>query len=245
MQPRLALLGLVLICSNCADRVGFKYDASRFPLERISQTTFGKGEPTIPDGPFAYASRAEEDLQQVSGVWRPSGAVQYFGTRTYYGEPKTRSWMIQIYRRANDRVASSIRTAENGYQAKLGKTINASARIYPRFERKRFRWGEAVSFLVQYQNDNTNFVPNNGMLQYEVHGLTDHGRYIRASFGVTHPDLVEFGPGVRSHRDSETGNPSRGMREDPHYQLVETAAADEFQPSLAEIDALLDTLEIN
>ena len=61
-------------------------------------------------------------------------------------------------------------------------------------------WGEAITFLTQYQNDNTNYVPNNGMLEYQVHGITWDRHYtIRAEFGITHPRLTEFGPKVHYH----------------------------------------------
>jgi hypothetical protein len=133
--------------------------------------------------------------------------------------------------------------AKDGYEADLGFTLDASPRIYPRFQHKHFSWGEAVSFLVQYQNDNTNYVPNNGMLLYEVHGVTTDQRYtVRAQFGLTHPRLTEFGPGVRDYRD-DASNPDSPMRRDRDYRLVEHCPNDAFQPSIKDIDAMLDTLK--
>lgn len=171
--------------------------------------------------------------------------MTYSKTGTYYGGTKERWWNIEIHSAASEKTRKAIESTGDGYTADLGRAINASARIYPRFERKKFKWGNAVSFFVQYQNDNTNYVPNNGMLTYEVHGLTPDGRYIRACFGVTHPDLMEFGPEVRDDRDGDPADPSSVMRRDPHYRLVEEAQPGAFQPSLAEIDAFLNTLHID
>ena len=132
-----------------------------------------------------------------------------------------RSWSVEVQSGTSDRVLRALQTAKDGYEAELGHAINASARIYPRFTRKRFSWGEAASFIVQYQNDNTNYVPNNGMMIYEVHGVTHDRRYmIRARFGITHPRLVEFGPQVRDYRD-DASRPDSSMRRDRDYLLVE------------------------
>jgi len=81
------------------------------------------------------------------------------------------------------------------------------------------------------------------MLTYEVHGITQGSKYVRARFGVTHPELVEFGPDVRDHRDGDPSDPDSPMRRDPHYRLVKMASDDSFEPSLAEIDRFLDTLK--
>lgn len=81
------------------------------------------------------------------------------------------------------------------------------------------------------------------MLIYEVHGITGDGRYVRGRFGVTHPGLVEFGPGLRDYRDGDPADPTSPMRKDPHYRLVEKTRPDSFEPSLLEIDRFLDTLE--
>jgi hypothetical protein len=181
--------------------------------------------------------RAEQPMSGVYGRWTDPSFISYPSRGTYYGSAKDREWSIEVQRGASPKVLRAFR-AKDGYEADLGFTLNASARIYPRFRHKRFSWGEAVSFLVQYQNDNTNYVPNNGMLLYEVHGVTTDKRYsVRAQFGITHPRLVEFGPGVRDHRDDEP------MRRDPDYRLVERCPDHAFQPTIKDIDALLNTLK--
>ncbi len=144
---------------------------------------------------FSDYYRAERPTTKLYGRWTDPSFVSYPARGTSYGEAKHRGWVVTVQRGVSPKVQSALR-AKDGYEANLGDAIDASPRIYPRFRHKHFAWGEAVSFLVQYQNDNTNDVPNNGMLRYEVHGVTSDGRYtVGAQFGLTHPQLAEFGPG--------------------------------------------------
>jgi hypothetical protein len=238
----LPMAALVWVCQSCSTGSNVGLDTSRYPVTGVSINNFKKGQPTSEDRIFP--NEAAEDFTRITGQWRPTGATNYTRTGTYYGAGKQRWWRVEIYGNASELTRKAITQAGDGYKAGLGSATNASARIYPRFERKKFGWGEAVSFFVQYQNDNTNYVPNNGMLTYEVHGLTSDGSYVNASFGVTHPGLVEFGPDVRDYKDVDPADPGSAMRRDPHYRLVESASPGSFEPSLDEIDGFLDTLEI-
>jgi hypothetical protein len=238
----LPLVAAAFALQSCATDSALMLDTSRFPVAKVETKTFKKGQPTSEDSIFPQV--ADQDFTRITGKWRPKGATAYTETGTYYGATKYRWWSVEVFPSAPERARKAIENASDGYKADLGSATNASARIYPRFERKKFDWGDAVSFFVQYQNDNTNYVPNNGMLTYEVHGLTRDGRYVTASFGVTHPELVEFGPEVRDYQDGDPADPGSAMRRDPHYRLVETAPPRAFEPSLAEIDAFLNTLKI-
>lgn len=187
--------------------------------------------------------RAKHPITRLDGHWVDPSFPTYRESGTYYGRSKHRGWTVEVERSASPKVLQALQ-AEDGYEARLGFALNASARIYPRFRHELFSWGEAVSFLVQYQNDNTNYVPNNGMLQYEVHGITDDHRHaIRAKFGLTHPRLKEFGPSVRDYRDI-TSEPTSPMRRDRDYVLVERCPEGAFQPSIKAINAMLDTIRI-
>ena len=131
--------------------------------------------------------RAEFPTTQIHGLWTDPSF-------TSYGETGHRGWVVAVARGVSPRIRRVVHAA-NRYETDLGYSIDAAPRSSLRFRHKHFVWGEAVSFLVQYQNDNTNGVPNNGMLFYEVYGLTRDGRYtVRARFGVTHPRLKRFGP---------------------------------------------------
>jgi hypothetical protein len=186
--------------------------------------------------------RAEHPTTKLFGRWTDPSFVSYPARGTYYGQAKYRGWSVEVQQGSSPKVLRALQ-AKDGYEADLGFNIDASARIYPRFRHKTFSWGEAVSFLVQYQNDNTNYVPNNGMLLYEAHGVTrDHRYTVKAQFGVTHPALTEFGPRVRDYRD-DSDKPDSAMRQDPDYLLVENCPDDAFQPSIAAIDDMLDTLK--
>ena len=187
--------------------------------------------------------RAKHPIARLDGRWVDPSFTTYRESGLYYGWIKHRGWTVEVERSASQKVMQALQT-KDGYEARLGFALNASARIYPRFRHEHFSWGEAVSFLVQYQNDNTNYVPNNGMLQYEVHGTTSDQRYtIRAMFGLTHPRLREFGPGMHDHRD-DAAPPNSPMRRDRDYVLVERCSDDAFQPSIKAIKAMLDTIKL-
>ncbi len=186
--------------------------------------------------------RAKKPMTAIYGRWTDASFISYSARGTYYGAAKHRTWFVEVRRGAPSATLQRALQAKDGYEADLGFGLDSSPRIYPRFRHKHFSWGEAVSFLVQYQNDNTNDVPNNGMLLYEVHGITNDQKYtIRAQFGLTHPHLREFGPGLHNYRDNPS-KPDSAMRRDPDYLLVETCPDGAFQPSIKDIDAMLDTL---
>ena len=173
--------------------------------------------------------KATDSYTVISGEWDSS---QYH------------SWRIEVHYGLAPYIWKAWQTAKDGYDANLGSIIDAGARIYPRFQRRKYPWGYAMTYLVQYQNDNTNYVPNNGMLEYEIVGFTKDHRYtIRADFSVTHPRLTAFGPKVRDYRDDTFKSDSK-MRRDPDYILVEKCPGAKFQPSLDTIDAFLDTISI-
>lgn len=126
--------------------------------------------------------RAEQPTTKLQGRWTDPSFTSYSASGTYYGRTKHWGWTVEVRRGASAKV-QRVLPAKDGYEANLGSSLDASPRVYPRFRHKRFAWGEAVSFLVQYQNDNTNYVPNNGMLLYEVHGIAHDGRYtVRGQF---------------------------------------------------------------
>jgi hypothetical protein len=171
--------------------------------------------------------------------------VSYTRSGTYYGNTKYRTWSIEVTKGADRDVVEALEN-NDAFKAAEVWAIDSSPRICPRIERKKFSWGEAITFLTQYQNDNTNYVPNNGMLEYQVHGIAWDRHYtIRAQFGITHPRLTEFGPKVRYHDPPGTGNdPGPAMRKDPDYVRVEKSPPEKFQPSIREIDAMLDGLRV-
>ena len=241
--PRLICLSIIFIIVGCSTVPVANLTSEGFPVSKVSVTSYQKGQQIGVDSYPPCQRLAEVDTTITGGQWTSQDSTVYRKTDTYNGASKYHGWSVEVSAEATDRVKKAITEASSGYDAKLGWAINASLRICPRFERKSFSWGQAVSFLAQYQNDNTNYVPNNGMLIYEVHGITGDGRYVRGRFGVTHPDLVEFGPGLRDYRDGDPADPTSPMRKDSYYRLVEKARPDSFQPSLLEIDRFMDTLK--
>ena len=73
----------------------------------------------------------------------------------------------------------------------------------------------------------------NGALRYKVWAVSkDHRFTVAANFAVSHPKLEGW---VTAPDDPEM---------DPRYILVQSCAAGEFQPSLAVIDHVVDSLEL-
>lgn len=185
---------------------------------------------------------AEFPRHVITGQWQSPDFQTFSSSGTYYGSAKRRHWKITVDRGVTIKTSDAIADAKDAYAAKLGVLPGSGAYIMPRFERKTFSWGKAVSFLVQYQNDNTTYVPNNGMLMYEIHGVTFDGRFtVMGRFGVTHPRLTEKEP--RDYRDGDSADPNSPVRQDPHYKLVEICGVGEFQPGLDEIDRMIDSIQ--
>lgn len=151
-------------------------------------------------------------------------------------------WFIEVEQRASPEVLKAVNSAKDGYEAALGWRIAISPVLYARFARKTFGWGQAVSFLVQYQCDGDFEVPNNERLTYEIHGITRDNQFtVRASFKLSHPLLPRSRPTIYPDAPEK---PDSGMRRDPSYLLVEQCPDQAFSPSITEIDAIIDGLKI-
>jgi hypothetical protein len=163
------------------------------------------------------------------------------------------AWQVRVYATVNPKVVAAYAKARDGFQADLdegreflqfaeGFRLADPFKTFARFERKHFRWGDAVSFLrSSYQDmpDRGFYVPDNTHLTYEVWGVTrDHQYTVLASVSVSHPKLSDWGPQVRVVKDIET------LKQDRDYRLIEGCPPDQFEPSLNAFDRILDTLEI-
>lgn len=135
--------------------------------------------------------------------------------------------------------------AADGYQANLNEcpeflNWGDTSYLFSRFERKHFRWGDAVSFLSQSTQDSALYVPHNGHLAYEDWGVTyDHRFTVVARVSVAHPKLAGWiakEPELRDARSIEA------LKRDRDYILVETCRPDEFEPSLTAFDQVIDSL---
>jgi hypothetical protein len=61
---------------------------------------------------------------------------------------------------------------------------------------------------------------------------------VHLTCSVTHRDFEEWGPNVRATRSMKK------LHADEDYKLVETCSSSDFEPTLSELDRLLDTLVI-
>jgi hypothetical protein len=153
-------------------------------------------------------------------------------------------WRVRVYATSSRKVAAAYASATNGFQADLNEAAEflkypEKSYMYARFERKHFRWGDAVSFFSQFTQDTGMYVPHNGHLTYEVWGLTRDQRYtVVAHLAVSHPKLADWGPDVRDARSIEA------LKRDRDYKLVERCSPEQFEPNLTSFDRMLDTLVI-
>jgi hypothetical protein len=158
-------------------------------------------------------------------------------------------WRVRVFATRNPKVMCAFANARDGFEANLNEEREflglrqvATFETFARFVRKHFRWGDAVSFLhSDYQDgpDSGLYIPDNGHLSYEVWGVTRDQQYtVVASVSVSHPKLASWGPDARVVESIEA------LKRDRDYKLLGTCRPDEFNPSLAAFDLLLDTLKL-
>ena len=167
----------------------------------------------------------------------------WFGPRAV-DQGHIHGWTVRVFARYSPKVAAAVAAAKDGYEADLNIEpeffgVDERSYMFARFERKHFRWGDAVSFFSQSTQDTGVYVPHNGHLRYEVWGTAGDRKYtVVASVGVRHPKLAEWGPDVRDARSS------RALKRDRDYKLVERCSPNQFEPGLTAFDRMLETLVI-
>jgi hypothetical protein len=201
---------------------------------RVSTRQFRKGQSVV----------AEPDYARMTAL---ASFTEYFGFGAEGRKDKGgrfHGWTIHVYRGGSQKVMTAYAQAKDGYEARLNECpeflgCGAESYMYARFERKHFVWGDAVSFFSQSTQDTGVYVPHNGHLEYEVWAVThDHKHTVVAQTVVTHPKLAEWGPEVR-----DAGSIA-ALKRDRDYKLVETCSPDQFTPSLAAFDRMLESLGI-
>ena len=164
-----------------------------------------------------------------------------FPITKYAGAWGKQKWSIEVSLAPPTKV-QQIRTAcsdaIDGYDA--GHRVDEDGSyMFARFEHKDFRWGKAFSYLTQFTQDTSVYVPHNGHLTYEVWGITQNSSHVvHATFELTHRKLGTWGPEVRVVDSIEA------LKKDRDYTLIESCSSSSFAPSLAEINTLLNSLEI-
>ena len=208
----------------------------------------------------------------------------YWGPKT--GNISDHPWTVDVYNIASSKVEAAIAHAKTGYDADLDEweefllpppkepnllfpSRRARAYLFARYRRKQFHWGHAVSFFSQATQDTGAYVAGNGLLTYEIWGITnDHQRTIVGWFRVSNPKLTREGqihypvdPKDRGYEIIDAQNhkdysrlkklfreaqeiEERAVRNDPSTKLIEKAKSSEFQPSLTVIDSMIDSLQV-
>ncbi len=190
-----------------------------------TRTKFKTGDYLVNSPP--HIIKAKVPTSRIEGEWGNPNPAKY---------PFDHRWRIDVEFTDATSTAQAIAKATSGYDAGLDREGNY---MFARFERKHFKWGKAISYFSQFTDDTGGYVPHNGGLTYEIWGTTSNNRQIvHLTCSVTHRDLEEWGPNVRTTRSMKE------LHADKDYKLVETCAASDFEPTLSELDRLLDTLVI-
>ena len=167
----------------------------------------------------------------------------FFGPRVAR-QADIHAWTVDVFAHYSPKVTDAYAVAKDGYEADLSIEpeffgLNERAYMFARFERKRFSWGSAVSFLSQTVQEVALYVPHNGHLEYEVWGVAPDRKFtVVAKLSVSHPKLSGWGPEV------QVASSMDALKRDRDYKLVERCSAEEFQASLTAFDRMLDTLVI-
>ena len=121
------------------------------------------GEYTSDSPPFRLVITAAMTRQY--GRFGPASAKQ----------SDSHGFSVTVYATFSKKVAAACASAKDDYQTGIDKgpgleIPEATAYMVARLRRKQFSWGDAVTFLSQYTQDNALYAPNNGLLRYEVWG---------------------------------------------------------------------------
>jgi hypothetical protein len=204
--------------------------------------------------PFGTSGRVERyRAGEVTLSSPPYRFVTTAAVTKQYGDfgPRTRSqsdshgWSVKVYATFSKKIAAAYDSKKDCYQ--LGMTRGAELEIpddgsymIARLRRKRFSWGNAVTFLSQFSQDLLLASPSNGRLDYQIWGVTADRKYtVVASIWVSHPKL----PNEENHRETlRDYRTIQALRRDPDYKLIEKCEPEEFTPSLMAFDQMLDSL---
>ena len=170
-----------------------------------------------------------------------------FGTRPKEQFPKTHGWSVSVYATFSEKVAAAYASTKDGYQLRMTdgvklETSDWGSYMVARLRRKQFGWGHAVSFLSQFTQDMGFESPVNGGLHYEVWGVTADRKYtVIARISVSHPKLPDEDFDRERARDYRS---IEALKRDRDYRRIERCKPEEFEPSLAAFDKMLDSLTI-
>ena len=236
------LAGMIALAAMTSDGKQPPLDPPKFQLsvsppftlsDRVER--YRAGDVTYSDGSFRFVTTAS--------VTRRYGD---FGPRTKK-RSDSHGWSVKVYATFSEKVAAAYASTKDGYQ--LGMTAGTELEtsdwgsyMVARLQRKRFRWGTAVSFLSQFSQDIEFESPVNGRLGYHVWAVTtDRKHTVVAHISVSHPKLPDEERDRERSRDYRT---IEALKRDPDYKLIERCKPEEFTPSLTAFDEMLDSLTI-
>lgn len=118
--------------------------------------------------------------------------------------------------------------------------FNAAQVMHAQVEFIQFKNGQGVRYLTQF--DQAPIPLNNYELIYTFQGITSDGKYyVSAVLPVTHPDLPENNQ-ISLEQEFVVEKFMNEMAES--IQKLEGYSMDSFQPSLSQLDALIQSIEV-
>ena len=206
--------------------------------------------------PFTLSDRVER--YRAGDVTYSDGSFRFVTTAsvtTRYGDfgPRTKKrsvshgWSVKVYATFSEKVAAAYASTKDGYQLRMTdgvklETSDWGSYMVARLRRKQFSWGHAVSFLSQFTQDMGFESPVNGRLGYEVWGVTADRKYtVIARISVSDPKLPDEEFDRERARDYRSVD---ALKRDRDYKRIERCKPEEFEPSLAAFDKMLDSLTI-
>jgi hypothetical protein len=119
--------------------------------------------------------------------------------------------------------------------------FNAAQVMHAQISYLDFENGQGVRYLTQF--DQAPLPINSFELIYTFQGLTDDGQtYVAAVLPVTHPDLPAT-PLVNEQQIAELSDFAAYLAQTVAW--LEQQPGDSFTPNLAQLDALIQSLEVN
>jgi len=224
----------VVLMTGCATTSTTRQPAFTLAISAAFNHSVGLKRIKIGDdlwAPPPTPDKAKYPITKYAGAWGKQNFV----------DRQEHSWKIEVSLAPTARIQQiqkACSEATDGYDA--GHRVDEDGSyMFARFAHKDFRWGRAFSYLTQFTQDTSVYVPHNGHLTYEVWGITQNGSHVvHATFDLTHPKLGTWGPEVRVADSIEA------LKRDRDYALIESCSSSAFAPGLTEIDSLLNSLEV-
>jgi hypothetical protein len=168
-----------------------------------------------------------------------------------FHKPQINLYPVEEYREASSEASDRIDQLQSLLRRKPERAEqpypflpvwNAGQMMAAQYEYLDFQNGQGVRYLTQYGQ--AAWPINNQDLFYTFQGVTSDGKYyLSAILPVTHPELPSDGDSFIGEEDESFIN-SFAEYLDTIEQELDDAASKSFDPSLSELDAMIETIVV-